>query len=106
MSDQDNTTLTFDEALDLFCDKINSVRQANHPGYHAPVILEPGTKNIRVVSCLVAGTSRTVYCFIEKETGDILKAAGWKKAAKGIRGNIFNPESYANADPHGSWLYR
>ncbi len=38
------------------------------------------------------GTARRVvasaYCFIDKATGDILKPAGFKGPAKGIRGNI------------------
>jgi hypothetical protein len=29
-----------------------------------------------------------IVCFIDKETGDILKPASWKVPAKGVRGNI------------------
>jgi len=48
----------------------------------------------------------TVVCFVEKKTGDILKPAGWKAPMKGARGNIYQPESYKDMDPHGSWLYK
>lgn len=30
----------------------------------------------------------SIVCFIDKETGDILKPASWKVPAKGIRGNV------------------
>jgi hypothetical protein len=32
--------------------------------------------------------SNSVHCFVEIETGDIYKAAGFSAPAKGIRGNI------------------
>jgi hypothetical protein len=32
---------------------------------------------------------RGAYCFIDKTTGDVLKAASWKAPAKGVRSNIF-----------------
>ena len=32
--------------------------------------------------------NRSAYCFVEKSTGNILKADGWKRPAKGARGNI------------------
>lgn len=31
-----------------------------------------------------------VFCFIDPNTGDIYKPAGWATPAKGIRGNIFS----------------
>jgi len=34
--------------------------------------------------------SNSVYVFIDKSNGDILKAAGWKAPVKGARGNIFS----------------
>lgn len=33
--------------------------------------------------------SRSVYCFVDLQNGDILKSASWKAPAKGARGNIF-----------------
>ena len=71
--------------------------------YYKPITLEVGSKNIRVVH--QSAGSRSVYCFIRKLDGAILKSAGWKMPAKGARGSIYNPESYAKADPYGSWLY-
>jgi len=48
----------------------------------------------------------SVYCFIESGTGDIYKSASWAKPAKGVRASIFDKDSFKNADPYGSWLYR
>lgn len=52
-----------------------------------------GQKYIRIIRTEM-GDHRSVYCFIEKETGNVLKASGWKAPAKGIRSNIY-------ADDHG-----
>lgn len=111
----DNTpaTLSFDAALAAFVDKLNAVHAAvnaemgaRNPAmadYYKPITLEAGSKNVRVVH--QSAGSRSVYCFVRKEDGAILKSAGWKMSAKGARGSIYNPESYAKADPYGSWLY-
>jgi hypothetical protein len=32
----------------------------------------------------------SVFCFIDKATGDILKSASWRAPAKGARGSIFS----------------
>ncbi len=49
--------------------------------------IDDGNRYIRVV-CNDSG--RRVYCFVDKKSGDVLKAAGWKAPAKGARGNIFD----------------
>jgi hypothetical protein len=33
---------------------------------------------------------RSVHCFVDIKTGDILKSAGWSTPAKGVRGNLAN----------------
>ena len=50
--------------------------------------------------------SRSVYCFINKRNGEILKAAGWRGPAKGSRGSVLVPDSYTNSDWSGGWLYK
>jgi len=37
------------------------------------------------------GKARSIHAFVDKETGDIYKPAGWKAPAKGPRGNITDP---------------
>jgi hypothetical protein len=46
----------------------------------------------------------TIICFID-EAGNIYKPAGCKSPAKGIRGSVYDIESYKHADPYGGWLY-
>lgn len=50
---------------------------------------------------------RSIFMFIDKETGAVLKPANYKAPAKGIR---FYIESLVNTpevvDPYGSFLYR
>jgi len=109
-----NTPATFDAAMAAFLAAVNEGFQkqnakmiANFPeGYYNPVTVDPGSKNIRVV-CSNGPNSRSVYCFVEKATGNVLKSAGWKAPAKGARANIFKPESYeaARRDCYTSWLY-
>ena len=52
------------------------------------------------------GMSRSVYCFIEKSTGIILKSAGWRAPAKGPRGSVLIVDSYKHSDWSGGWLYK
>jgi hypothetical protein len=111
MSNDNASPLTFDAALTAFVAKVNAVHAAKNAemgaknpamaDYFKPIELEAGSKNIRVVH--QGGGSRSVYCFVA--TGNILKAAGWKAPAKGARGNIYKPESYAGADCYTGWLY-
>lgn len=58
-----------------------------------------GTKNIKVVRAEYdkSGVRYTAsaHCFIDIETGNILKAASWKVPAKGVRGNIFTDDNYS-----------
>tara|TARA_Y100001963_G_scaffold121923_1_gene170895 strand:- start:52 stop:369 length:318 start_codon:yes stop_codon:yes gene_type:complete len=58
---------------------------------------------------VVRGTS--VYCFVEKETGFIFKAATWRapqlKTKNPVRGSIYEIDTYeGKAGPYGSWLYQ
>ena len=68
------------------------------PEFHTTIEVEVGPKNIRIVKTEGAKTEsprRCVHSFINRETGDILKAAGWKAPApNGKRGSIF-------AEDHG-----
>lgn len=47
--------------------------------------------------------ARSAYAFVDRLTGDVLKPAGWKKPAKGRRGNIYTG-NYGVTD-HGAAYY-
>lgn len=71
-------------------------------GYVLPppvATLEMGKKFVRV--CRTETTGRSAYAFIELETGNILKPAGWKGPAKGVRGNILGTNPLAGCGPYG-----
>ena len=60
------------------------------------VEFEPRSKYVKVVK-ISAGGSRSVHSFVEKETGNIWKAASWKAPAKNFaRGNVFDAGTYLN----------
>jgi len=60
------------------------------------VEFEPGSKYVKVVK-ISSGGSRSVHSFVEKETGNIWKAASWKAPAKNfVRGNVFDAGTYLN----------
>ena len=53
---------------------------------------ENGHKYYKLI--MVRNDSKSVWAFVNKETGDIFKPATWKAPARHPRGNIQNPESY------------
>jgi hypothetical protein len=57
-------------------------------------------KLIRVTTSRT-GSSRSVYGFVDIDTGDILKPAGWKAPAKHARGNI--NDASGGMDCSGPW---
>lgn len=48
---------------------------------------------------------RSVYCFVDIATGDILKAAGWAAPAPGRRGSVFELDKMP-FDATGGCFYR
>lgn len=88
-------------ALDAFIGGVQKIVN-NYFAKHLPnnpvptITFEVGPKNIRVIKNDVDKDGkvygRSVYCFVEKATGNILKDAGWKGPVKnGVRGNINKP---------------
>lgn len=65
---------------------------------------EAGPKYVRVVRG--DGTSRSVHCFVEIATGNVLKADGWKRPAKASRGNIYAENPVAGMGPYGAAYLR
>ena len=112
---QNTTTLPgFDIALNDFLEVVWAAFQKQNEQmkmsdyYVKPTVMQ-GSKNLRIVTTHGGNNatgSRSVYCFVEKSTGNILKASGWKSPAKGARGNIFNKETYKNADCYGGAWYK
>jgi hypothetical protein len=80
---------TFREALDSFyegCKLISAEYKTRSFPNLAPYTwhIQELRKRWRIIQ------DTGVYCFVDKETGDVLKAESWAKPAKHARGNIFD----------------
>jgi hypothetical protein len=64
------------------------------------VELQPGSKFIKVI--MADNSQRSVYCFIDKSNGNILKPAGWKapEPKRIPRGNIFGDNPLEGCNVH------
>jgi hypothetical protein len=47
-------------------------------------VIETGKKYHKVIM-VSSGNSRSVHCFIDKNTGELYKSSSWKSPAKGVR---------------------
>ena len=91
------------------------------PGYHQQKIdelksgkcdidytIETGKKYHKVIF-VDGGGSRSVHCFVDKNTGEVYKSATWKSPAKGVRYDLRLIEQrewlLENADWSGGYLY-
>jgi hypothetical protein len=79
------------------CNAIIARYYAEH-GYAKTVNLQ--VHDMRKYTKLISDDS--AYCFVEKETGDVFKAAGFKTPAKHARGNIYDEHNgLSMMGPHG-----
>lgn len=69
-------------------EKVSALHAKSGCNWEVKIEVEFGKKYARIIKSDFG--SRSAYCFVDMATGDILKAAGWKAPAKGIRGNIRN----------------
>lgn len=108
----DNATLTaetFQTHLARFVAEAQAMVNKHYEQYQhvkAPTIgvHADGKRFVRIVKIESHG-SKSVYCFVEKATGDIYKAASWKAPAKGVRGNVAKPAASSCTD-HGAVYWR
>jgi hypothetical protein len=65
---------------------------------------EEGPKYIRIVETNDSGSQRGVFCFVERATGLVWKAASWKAPAKNFpRGNILAKRGNAPCPKGHDW---
>ena len=66
---------------------------------------DDGTKT----TTLVKDTQGSIHCFVDKNTGNIYKPAGWRapylKGNNAVRGSIYDKSTFEKTDLHGGWLY-
>ena len=110
----------FDNAMYNFCKKLtynsHDYYRKNDMAYRPVYKSAGGRKFIRVKSFETAKSRMSpdytdkgsIHCFVNSENGDIYKPASWKAPHLNgdyVRGNIFDPTTFENTDPHGGWLY-
>ena len=70
--------------------------------------IETGKKYHKVIF-VSGGGSRSVHCFVDKNTGEVYKSATWKSPAKGVRYDLrmIKDREYVleNCDWSGGYLY-
>lgn len=83
---------TFDEAFEIFLEGARNIRKEHHTRCNFDVgtlEVEQGHKYIKLVSVMF-GLQKSVWGFVNKTNGDVLKAASYNAPAKHARGNIFD----------------
>ena len=98
-----------------FAEELTKKFQAMHPQSYSTntVTAKAGAKFDKLIIAQANGQGqRFVHVFIDRETGDLIKAAGWAKPQRGkygfaIRYNLVTDFDFAleAADPYGSYLY-
>ena len=95
----------------MLCDALQQSHQRQYPnsGRNYSYALISGRKYHKVMQC-VDGQTESVHCFIDKNTGEVYKAASIKAPAKGVRFNLLIIEErefvLENCDWAGGYLYR
>jgi hypothetical protein len=80
----------------IVADYARFLKDLDYPQDKFGVEFDEGKKYVKVVS-ISGGGSRSVFCFVEKENGNIWRAASWKAPARNfVRGNVFDQASYAD----------
>jgi hypothetical protein len=91
---------SFQMALERFIINVNEARrfyyETQYPKTaHLREIVSAqagGKKYIRIVCRAPGAEHGSAWCFVEVETGAILKCDGWKRPAKGVRGSIYSAD--------------
>jgi hypothetical protein len=96
---------TFERSLSKFKEHaqgvIDNYYKTNFPKQTPPTLhYSDGEKYIRVTRVDAGGKTGSAHAFIDKATGDVLKPDGYKRPAKGARGNIHTGDF--GVGPHGA----
>lgn len=95
-------------ATDCFVDflqkKMDKHFADEYPNQGQNVYTSDGRRYIRIFTVPTLdgqeGRGKSVFAFVDKETGDILKPASWRKPAKHARGNVLDMSSWKKMGPY------
>lgn len=88
----------FDQALKAFLkgsqEIIDNDYKIHYPNLKPNILTtKVGKKYVKIISKAQSGYGTSVWAFIDKATGDILKPASWKAPAEHARGNILDQDN-------------
>lgn len=84
------------------CKKIFNEHMQRFPSCNERLVVSAGRRYVRIDKVSANGTSASVFAFVDKTNGDVLKPASYKAPAKGARGNIFDMHNgLAKITPYG-----
>ena len=92
----------FNAFVKAYSDKLEAHDKKSFPDLDPRMVgVDEGSKYMKV--WVSSYNSKSVYCFVNRENGDILKAASWKAPAKGKRSNIFDADNgLSGMGPYGA----
>ncbi len=85
-----------------FCQNLSDTHmEKNYPSLaKEQITVRPGQRYAKLVK------NGSAFCFVDRENGNVLKAASWNAPAKGARGNIFIRDSWKFMSPYGAAYLR
>ncbi len=80
------------EHLDRYAEKVKATRKRMGLLLEVEVGFDEGPKFIRVYTIDPGHGGRSAFSFIEKATGEIIDAYGWKKRGRRLNQSVFDSE--------------
>lgn len=95
----------FNQAFSNWMEGANEIFQSELPTYEGRpeehLGFKEGKKFVKVI-IMREGKPTSVFAFVDKATGNLLKAASWKAPASGARGNLFDEKGgLGRVTPYG-----
>jgi hypothetical protein len=91
-----NTAPSFEASLDKFFAAAQAIVDREYATFggtpHGPKLeIERGRRYVKIIS--VSHGQRSAWAFVDSTNGDVLKADGWSRPAKGARGCIYDNQT-------------
>ena len=80
--------MDIDEVIENFVEKCRKIVKENTAPLDYDLEIGGGRKYTKII--MDTGNQKSVWCFIDRKTGDILKPANWNRPAKHSRGNLYD----------------
>lgn len=81
----------FKTFFDILKDRLETSHKERFPTLFYEIGYEVGRRYVKLITW--NKSQHQVYGFVDRQTGEVLKAASWKAPAKHARGNIFSEDN-------------